>query len=83
MTRLTDYINRIYESMFFVQFVGSMSIICLTAFEATLTLSDKTMFFKFAIYMFASFGQLLCWCWVGNKMYFQVLANCKYVKNIS
>lgn len=69
---LSDYLNRTFRSMFFAQFIGSMAIICLTAFEATLTMNDPMIFFKFLIYMFAAFAQLLCWCWVGNKIFYQV-----------
>lgn len=70
--RLTDDINRIFEIKLFAQFIGSLSIICLTAFEATVTLSDKMACMKFIVYMFAAFTQLFVWCWIGNKIYYQV-----------
>lgn len=70
--RLTNGINQVFETMLFSQFIGSRSIICLTAFEASVTLSDRLACVKFIVYMFAAFMQIFFWCWVGNKTYYQV-----------
>lgn len=75
--RLIDHINKLFQPTFLAQVIASMSMICLTAFEATLTLQNKSAFIKFAVYMFAAFGQLLYFCWLGNKLSY--LVKCLFV----
>lgn len=75
LNRLTDEINRVFESMLFSQFIGSLSIICLAAFEATVLLSDKLACMKFIVYLFAAFIQLFFWCFFGNNIYYEVKLN--------
>lgn len=58
--------------MLFTQFIGSWSIICLTAFEATVTMPDWLACMQFIIYMITALIQLFLWCWLGNKTYYQV-----------
>lgn len=67
--------NRLYGAMHLCQLIASTSIICLTAFEAVLALSDPSVCLKFLVYMTAALFQLLFWCWLGNEIFHQVLAD--------
>lgn len=68
---MADGINRAFETKLFVQFIGSLSIICLTAFEAT-SATDAMTCIKFIVYGVTCLMQIFVWCLVGNKTFYQV-----------
>lgn len=50
----------------------SVSMICLTAFEATLTMHDLFLFMRFAVYTISVLIQILYWCYYGNRVSYMV-----------
>lgn len=74
--------NALYQPMLLAQLICSLAMICLTAFEATLTTHDPLLFLKFAMFAVSVLIQILYWCYYGNrvshmvksrKMYFHLL----------
>lgn len=54
--------------MLLAQLACSLSMLCLTAFEATLTMHDIFLFLKFAVYAVSVLIQILYWCYYGNRV---------------
>ncbi|XP_053686897.1 odorant receptor 67c-like [Sabethes cyaneus] len=61
-------VNALYQPMLMAQLGCSLSMICLTAFEATLTTDKLYIFLRFAIYALSVFIQILYWCYYGNRV---------------
>ncbi|XP_029729034.2 odorant receptor 13a-like [Aedes albopictus] len=61
-------VNELYQPMLMAQLGCSVSMICLTAFEATLTMHDLFLFMRFAVYTISVLIQILYWCYYGNRV---------------
>ncbi|EJY57764.1 AAEL017362-PA [Aedes aegypti] len=61
-------VNSLYQPMLMAQLGCSVSMICLTAFEATLTMHDLFLFMRFAVYTLSVLIQILYWCYYGNRV---------------
>ncbi|XP_055604629.1 uncharacterized protein LOC129752866 [Uranotaenia lowii] len=64
-------INALYQPLLLAQMACSLSMICLTAFEATLTIGDHLMFMKFFVYCICAFVQIFYWCYYGDRVSFK------------
>ncbi|XP_058456712.1 putative odorant receptor 65c [Malaya genurostris] len=62
--------NAIYQPILMIQLVASVSMLCLTSFEATLTMDNIALFSKFAVYSIGSIVQILFWCYYGNRVFY-------------
>ncbi|XP_038120103.1 odorant receptor 47b isoform X1 [Culex quinquefasciatus] len=60
--------NALYQPMLLAQLICSLAMICLTAFEATLTTHDPLLFLKFAMFAVSVLIQILYWCYYGNRV---------------
>ncbi|XP_065077695.1 odorant receptor 2a-like [Ochlerotatus camptorhynchus] len=61
-------VSALYQPMLLAQLACSLSMLCLTAFEATLTTHDIFLFMKFAVYAVSVMIQILYWCYYGNRV---------------
>ncbi|XP_018795844.1 PREDICTED: odorant receptor 47b [Bactrocera latifrons] len=67
---LMNRINQTFYWNYVSQMGASTFMICLTAFEALLAQDKPMVAMKFQTYMFSAFMQLLYWCWMGNRTYY-------------
>ncbi|XP_058123174.1 odorant receptor 4-like [Anopheles ziemanni] len=63
-----DRVKRLYEPNIMAQFVCSMVIICLTAFELMFFKGDLMQMFRFGAYMVTGFFQIFVWSFFGNRV---------------
>ncbi|KFB50423.1 AGAP005760-PB-like protein [Anopheles sinensis] len=63
-----DRLKRLYEPNIMAQFVCSMLIICLTAFELMFSKGDLMQMFRFGAYMVTGFFQIFVWSFFGNRI---------------
>ncbi|XP_028902114.1 odorant receptor 47b isoform X1 [Zeugodacus cucurbitae] len=68
--KLMNRINQTFYWNYVSQMGASTFMICLTAFEALLAQDKPMVALKFQTYMFSAFMQLLYWCWMGNRTYY-------------
>nr|XP_049467120.1 odorant receptor Or2-like [Anopheles coluzzii] len=61
-------LKRLYEPNIMAQFVCSMLIICLTAFELMFAKGDPMQMVRFGAYMLAGFYQVFVWSFFGNRV---------------
>ncbi|XP_053674708.1 putative odorant receptor 69a [Anopheles nili] len=59
-------VKRLFEPNIMVQFVCSLLIICLTAFELMFTKGDPMQMLRFGAYMLTAFYQIFLWSFFGN-----------------
>uniref|UniRef100_A0A182PU70 Uncharacterized protein n=1 Tax=Anopheles epiroticus TaxID=199890 RepID=A0A182PU70_9DIPT len=60
-------LKRLYEPNIMAQFVCSMLIICLTAFELMFAKGDPMQMIRFGAYMLTGFYQIFVWSFFGNR----------------
>uniref|UniRef100_A0A182WKY1 Uncharacterized protein n=1 Tax=Anopheles minimus TaxID=112268 RepID=A0A182WKY1_9DIPT len=63
-----DRLKRLYEPNIMAQFVCSMLIICLTAFELMFAKGDPMQMLRFGAYMLTAFYQIFVWSFFGNRV---------------
>ncbi|XP_050072883.1 odorant receptor Or2-like [Anopheles maculipalpis] len=63
-----DRLKRLYEPNIMAQFVCSMLIICLTAFELMFAKGDPMQMMRFGAYMLTAFYQIFVWSFFGNRV---------------
>ncbi|XP_052895908.1 odorant receptor Or2-like [Anopheles moucheti] len=63
-----DRLKRLYEPNIMAQFVCSMLIICLTAFELMFAKGDPMQMIRFGAYMLTAFYQIFVWSFFGNRV---------------
>uniref|UniRef100_A0A182QEY7 Odorant receptor n=1 Tax=Anopheles farauti TaxID=69004 RepID=A0A182QEY7_9DIPT len=61
-------LKRVYEPNIMAQFVCSMLIICLTAFELMFAKGDPMQMIRFGAYMLTAFYQIFIWSFFGNRV---------------
>ncbi|XP_055527020.1 putative odorant receptor 92a [Wyeomyia smithii] len=82
-------VNALYQPMLMAQLGCSLSMICLTAFEATITTDELFIFLRFTVYAISVFIQLLYWCYYGNRVTHmsstinEALVNCNWMEGNS
>uniref|UniRef100_A0A182JR47 Odorant receptor n=1 Tax=Anopheles christyi TaxID=43041 RepID=A0A182JR47_9DIPT len=60
-------LKRLYEPNIMAQFVCSMLIICLTAFELMFAKGDPMQMLRFGAYMLTAFYQIFVWSFFGKR----------------
>uniref|UniRef100_A0A182JAQ1 Uncharacterized protein n=1 Tax=Anopheles atroparvus TaxID=41427 RepID=A0A182JAQ1_ANOAO len=68
LLRFGDRLKRLYEPNLMAQFVCSMLIICLTAFELMFSKGDLMQMCRFGAYMVTGFFQIFVWSFFGNRI---------------
>ncbi|KAK0091854.1 hypothetical protein PV326_002614 [Microctonus aethiopoides] len=72
--RLIDVVNDVndvFGTSMLMQVFASITMICLTGFQAVLGAKEKSNLIKFVVYLSAALSQLFYWCWYGNELIYQ------------
>ncbi|KAK0177459.1 hypothetical protein PV328_001510 [Microctonus aethiopoides] len=72
--RLIDVVNdvnNVFGTSMLMQVFASITMICLTGFQAVLGAKEKSNLIKFVVYLSAALSQLFYWCWYGNELIYQ------------
>nr|CAD7573414.1 unnamed protein product [Timema californicum] len=66
--RNVEVLESILSPLLMIQFFISMVIICLSGFQVTLTIGDRSSFSKFAVYFITALFQIFLYCWYGDLL---------------
>ncbi|KAK0180857.1 hypothetical protein PV327_003194 [Microctonus hyperodae] len=64
-------VNDVFGTSLLMQVFASITMICLTGFQAVLGAKEKSNLIKFVVYLSAALSQLFYWCWYGNELIYQ------------
>ncbi|XP_077294863.1 uncharacterized protein LOC143917252 [Arctopsyche grandis] len=72
--QLAKELNAITSPQLSAQLFASNFMICLTGFEATLTINDTIVFLRFLVHLVSALFQLLFWCLHGEIIFSKSIA---------
>uniref|UniRef100_A0A182FZN4 Uncharacterized protein n=1 Tax=Anopheles albimanus TaxID=7167 RepID=A0A182FZN4_ANOAL len=59
-------VMKVYDSNLMAQFVASIIVICMSAFELLFAEGNVMLTFRFGMFMLCTFFQILIWCFIGD-----------------
>ncbi|ETN67579.1 putative odorant receptor [Anopheles darlingi] len=74
-------VMKMYDSNLMGQFVASIIVICMSAFELLLAQGNVTLVIRFGMFMVCTFFQILVWCFFGDLIAQKSLSICDGIAN--